>query len=111
MPGPILHAGASGMCPHGGSLNIIATNARVTVSGMPVAVITDQGVIAGCAFTVPPSKPQPCVSVQWIQGASRVTADGKPVLISPPMAICQSAEKIPGGPPNFVSTQTRVIAT
>jgi hypothetical protein len=111
MPGPVLHAGAVATCPHGGSLQIIAASPRVVVSGMPVAVLTDQGVIAGCVFTVPPAKPQPCVTTRWIVGATRVMASGQPVLINPPVALCLSAEQIPGGPPIIASTQTRVIAT
>jgi hypothetical protein len=98
-------------CPHGGVLNIVAASPRVTVSGMPAAVLTDQGLVAGCVFTVPPSKPQPCVTTKWIAGATRVTASGVPLLINPCVAICQSAEQIPGGPPVITSSQTRVIAT
>ncbi|WP_411341648.1 hypothetical protein V6U71_07430 [Sphingopyxis sp. J-6] len=111
MPGPVLHAGASATCPHGGTLNIVAASPRVQVSGMPAAVLTDQGLIAGCAFTVPTNKPQPCVTTRWIVGATRVTANGQPLLINPCVAICQSAEQISGGPPIITGSQTRVIAT
>jgi hypothetical protein len=111
MPGPVLHTGATANCPHGGVLNIIAASPRVTVSGMPAAVLTDQGVVAGCAFTVPPSKPQPCVTTRWIAGATRVLANGVPLLINPCVAMCLSAEQIPGGPPVITGSQTRVIAT
>lgn len=111
MPGPVLHTGATANCPHGGVLNIIAASPRVTVSGMPAAVLTDQGVIAGCAFTVPPAKPQPCVTTKWIVGATRVMANGVPLLINPCVALCLSAEQIPGGPPVITGSQTRVIAT
>jgi hypothetical protein len=111
MPGPVLHTGATANCPHGGALNIIAASPRVTVSGMPAAVLTDQGVIAGCAFTVPPAKPQPCVTTKWIAGATRVMASGVPLLINPCVALCLSAEQIPGGPPVITGSQTRVIAT
>ncbi|WP_227243351.1 hypothetical protein [Paraburkholderia caribensis] len=111
MPGPVLHAGAVATCPHGGPLNIVASSARVMVSNMPVAVLTDQGLVAGCAFTVPPTKPQPCVTTRWIAGATRVTSNGVPLLINPHVAICQSAEQIPGGPPIITGSQTRVFAT
>lgn len=111
MPGPVLHTGASATCPHGGTLNIVAASPRVQVSGMPAAVLTDQGLVAGCAFTVPPSKPQPCVTTRWMVGATRVMANGQPLLINPCVAICQSAEQIPGGPPIITGSQTRVIAT
>lgn len=109
--GPVLHAGTSATCPHGGSLTIVAASPRVTVSGMPVAVLTDQGLVAGCAFTLPDGKPQPCVTTHWIAGAARVRASGQPVLVNPPVALCLSAERIPGGPPIITANQTRVIAT
>lgn len=111
MPGPVLHTGASATCPHAGPLNIIAGSPRVMVSGMPAAVLTDQGMVAGCAFTLPGGKPQPCVTTRWIAGATRVLAGGVPVLINPVVAICQSAEQIPAGPPIISASQTRVVAT
>jgi hypothetical protein len=110
MPGPILHAGATAMCPHGGTLTIIAASPRVTVSSMPAAVLSDQGLVAGCVFTVG-VKPQPCVTTQWIMGATRVMADGQPVLITPPVAVTMSADQIPAGPPSVLQVQARAIAT
>jgi hypothetical protein len=110
MPGPVLHTGATANCPHGGALNIVAASSRVMVSGMPAAVLTDQGLVAGCAFTVP-SKPQPCVTTRWIAASTRVLASGVPLLINPCVAICVSADQIPGGPPIITGSQTRVIAT
>ena len=110
MPGPVLHTGAVATCPHGGTLNIIAASPRVMVSGMNAAVLTDPGLVAGCVFTVGP-KPQPCVTTRWIVGATRVLASGQPLLINPCVAICQSAEQIPNGPPIIAGSQTRVVAT
>ena len=112
MPGPVLHTGTIANCPHGGALNIVATSPRVMVSGMNAAVLTDQGIVAGCAFTIPPvPKPQPCVTTRWMVGATRVLASGQPLLINPCVALCLSAEQIPGGPPIISSSQMRVIAT
>lgn len=111
MPGPVLHTGTSATCPHGGTLNIIAASPRVTAGGMPVAVLTDQGLVAGCPFTVPGPKPQPCVTTRWIVAATRVLANGQPVLINPLTAICLSVEQIPAGPPIITASQTRVVAT
>jgi hypothetical protein len=109
MPGPVLHTGASATCPHGGSLNIIAASARVVLGALPAAVVTDQGLVAGCAFTVG-TKPQPCVTTRWIVGSMRVTASGQPLLINPCTALCISADQIPGGPPIIAASQTRVVA-
>jgi uncharacterized Zn-binding protein involved in type VI secretion len=115
MPGPILHTGAAATCPHGGSLQIMAASPRVMVGGLPVAVLTDQGMVGGCPFQIPlppaGTKPQPCITTRWIVGAMRVQVGGQPVLINPSVALCLSAEQIPGGPPVISSSQTRVIAT
>ena len=111
MPGPVLHTGATATCPHGGALNIVAASPRVMVSNMPAAVLNDQGLVTGCAFTVPPGKPQPCVTTRWIAASTRVFASGVPLLINPCVAICLSADQIPGGPPIITGSQTRVIAT
>lgn len=110
MPGPVLHTGAVATCPHGGMLTIVAASPRVLVSGMPAAVVTDQGMVAGCVFTLPNGKPQPCVTTRWIVAATRVLANGQPLLINPCTALCLSAEQIPGGPPIISGSQTRVVA-
>ncbi|MER8377124.1 hypothetical protein [Mesorhizobium sp. M0587] len=89
----------------------MAASLRVSVSGMPVAILTDQGVVAGCVFTLPNGKPQPCVTTRWLAAATRVLANGQPILINPLAALCLSAEQIPGGPPIIASSQIRVIAT
>jgi hypothetical protein len=109
MPGPIAHALAVGTCPHGGALQIISSNSRVLVSGMQAATATDQFLIVGCAFTVPPGKPQPCVRVQWITPATRVFVNGQPVILQTSVGLCVSAEGIPAGPPVLTSIQPRAI--
>ena len=110
MPGPVLHATATASCPHGGVLTIVPAAPRVLLSGLPLAVLSDQGLVAGCTFTVGP-KPQPCMTTRWLVAATRVTSGGQPVLINPSLALCLSAEQIPGGPPIVSASQTRVVAT
>jgi hypothetical protein len=109
MPGPVLHTGATCTCPHGAPLTIVGS-ARVIVSGTPAAVLTDQGIVAGCPFMAGP-KPQPCLTTRWLVGATRVVASGQPLLIAPPGAIVLSADQIPAGPPMVAASQTRVVAT
>ncbi len=108
MTGFLLHVGATAMCPHGGPVSIISSNARVKISGQPVATLSDTYTVGGCAFTVPGPKPQPCVTVQWLVPASRVRVGGQPVILQTSSGLCQSAEQIPQGPPNVVVTQVRV---
>lgn len=102
------HVGITAICPHGGSVTVISTNTRVKVMGQFVAVMGDTYTIAGCPFVVPPSKPQPCVKIQWLVPAMRVKVMGKQVLLKSSTGLCKSAEQIPQGPPNVIMTQMRV---
>jgi hypothetical protein len=86
---------------------------RVRVSQQPVATMVDTSTVAGCPFQVPVpggTKPQPCVTVQWLAPAARVTAGGQPVLLQTSPGVCKSAEQIPQGPPTITVNQTRVLA-
>ena len=111
MPGFLYHSGASAMCPHGGQLSVVPGNPRVKLGGQPVATMGDNYPIAGCAFTIPPGKPQPCVKAQWLVPATRVRAGGQPVILQSSSGLCQSAEQIPQGPPSITVTQMRVRGT
>jgi uncharacterized Zn-binding protein involved in type VI secretion len=113
MPGLLLNVGAAVSCPHGAPAQIVSANARVLVSGMPVATIADTTTIAGCPFQIPVgagTKPQPCVRVQWLVPAARVLINGQPALLNTSAGLCQSAEQIPQGPPIVAATQPRVVA-
>lgn len=104
MPGFILHLGATVVCAHGGQAAPTAPFPRVLVSGQPVTTLGAPYVVAGCPF-VPPA-PGPCVTAQWVTGATRVLAGGQPVLIQGGAAICA-----PTGTPLLpLATQTRVTA-
>jgi len=111
MPTPLFHVGASAICPHGGQVSAISANTRVLVGGAAVATIADTYTVAGCAFTVPPGKPQPCVRVQWLVPAARVLVMGQPAVLQSSTGLCLSAEQIPQGPPTVVATQPRVLGT
>ncbi len=111
MPGLLFHVGGVASCTHGGPVTVISQNARVLVSGMPVAVLTDTFVVAGCVFTVPGPKPQPCVKIQWLAPATRVLVGGQPAILQTSSGLCLSAEQIPQGPPIVSGTQPRVMGT
>lgn len=108
MSGFVFHTGAMALCPHGGTITTVPGNPRVRVSGQPVATLADTYVVAGCAFTVPVGKPQPCTTVRWLTPASRVRVAGQPVILQTSTGLCQSAEQIPQGPPTITATQGRV---
>lgn len=111
MADPLLHVGATALCPHGGTVSTVPGSARVLLSGQPAATLSDQYPVLGCAFTLPGPKPSPCVKVQWIQPAARVLADGQPVVLATSQGLCLSPEQAPQGPPNVVVTQPRVKGT
>ena len=111
MPGPLFHVGAVAMCPHGGQIMTISSNTRVFATALQVGTMADQYLVVGCVFTVPPSKPQPCVRVQWLTPTTRLFVNGQPAITQASTGICWSADSIPNGPPIIVSTQIRVLAT
>ena len=105
MPGFMLHVGATVLCSHGGQAQPVAPNPRVMVSGQPIVTQPYPFVVAGCPF-VPPAN-GPCVTAQWVVGATRVFADGMPVLLQTSQAIC-----VPTGTPLIILlTQLRVSGT
>ena len=106
MPGPLLHLGATVLCAHAGQAQPTSPNPRVLVSGQPIVMQPTPYVIAGCPFNVS-GAPVPCVTAQWITGATRILSNGMPVLLMDSQAIC-----MPNGTPlMIVVTQTRVIGT
>jgi len=110
MPGPLFHVGAVAMCPHGGQVTTISANARVLVSGMPVALMSDQFVVVGCAFALP-SGPQPCVLVQWMTPTAQTLVNGQPAITALSVGLCIAANGVPSGPAIVASTQPRAVAS
>jgi hypothetical protein len=106
VPGPILHLGAVVSCSHAGQATPTAPSTAVFVSGMPIATIAAPYVVAGCPF-LPPAGNGPCVTGQWLIGATQVFSHGQPVAIISGVSICA-----PTGTPLLpLSAQTQVIAT
>jgi len=104
MPGFLVHLGATVLCAHGGQAQPTAPNPRVLVSGQPIVTIAAPYTVAGCAFPPPPTGNGPCVTAQWVSGATRVLALGQPVVLLDSQAICAPT----GTPLLIVQTQPRV---
>jgi hypothetical protein len=103
MPGPLLHAGATVLCAHGGQATPTAPNPRVTVGGQPTVTMTAPWMVAGCPFAT--ASPQPCVTATFVTAAARVTSMGQPLLLADSQAITA-----PNGVPLMpVVVQPRVI--
>jgi hypothetical protein len=103
MPGFLLHAGATITCAHGGQVQASVPSPRVRVAGQPIVLHPNPHLVAGCPFNVSGS-PVPCVTAQWVTGATRVRSMGMPVLLQDSQAMCA-----PNGTPVTVTvTQVRV---
>jgi hypothetical protein len=118
MPGFLLHVNAALTCMHvSGQAKVVPAQTRVLVSSQPVATIPPGPptiTVAGCPFTLPNGKPQPCVFVRWSLPTGRVTVMGLPAMVAPAPGpgpgICQSIEQIPQGAPIVGAMQARVFA-
>ncbi len=118
MPGFLLHVNAVMTCQHViGQAKIAPTQTRVLVSTQPVATLVPGPptiLVAGCPFTLPNGKPQPCVTVRWSLPSARVKVLGMPAMVAaapgPGPGICQSVEQIPQGAPIVGAMQARVFA-
>ncbi len=107
MPGPLLHVGATVLCAHAGQAQPTVPNPRVLVNGQPTVLMTCTYVIAGCTMPPPPAGNGPCVSAQWITGATRITSNGQPLLLMDSQAVCT-----PTGTPLIPTVvQVRVTGT
>jgi hypothetical protein len=106
MPGLVLHLGATVICAHGGQAKPTAPFPRVLVSGQPVTTLGAPYVVAGCAMPPPPGGNGPCITGQWLMGATRVLAGGQPLLLNAAPSMCAPT----GTPMTALATQTRVTA-
>lgn len=111
MPGPIVTMNTQTQCPHGIPGTMVPGASKVLVADGLVLVAGDKGVFAGCPFTVPPSKPQPCATALLTLTASKVLVESKPAILMNPADIAQSPDQIPNGPVVWTNIQTKVIAT
>ncbi|HMO60028.1 MAG TPA: hypothetical protein PKA05_06995 [Roseiflexaceae bacterium] len=111
MATPLIQIDATILCSHAGSASITPSQTRVRADGRLLAVVSDSTTVAGCPLTLPNGKPQPCTTIRWVTSATRVRLGGTPALLQSSSGICQSAEQIPQGAPNVVTTQTRVRGT
>jgi hypothetical protein len=95
------------MCPHGGTVTAISSNARARAQGGFVLRPTDTFVVGGCPFMIGP-KPSPCVLVRWVVSGLRGKVLGGQVLTDASVGLCLSPENAPQGTALVVVAQPRV---
>jgi hypothetical protein len=107
VPGFLLDAGTTIMCPHGGRVTVVPRAVRVGLSGKPPLLVDDAATVAGCGFNVS-GAPSPCLRVQWLMPATRVLVESSPVLLSSSVGLCVNAGGAPQGTAIVSGFQTRV---
>lgn len=111
MPGYILTTSSQVMCTHGGKATLTTANTQLKVDGAPALLESDIHSVAGCSFTIPPNKPQPCIKIEWAAGATMCKSNGTGVLIQSSVGKCISAEGATQGIAIIAQTQMKVKAT
>ena len=96
------------MCPHGGTVSAVTSNAQVKAGGDFVLRQSDTFLVSGCPFVIPPSTPQPCLQVQWVQAAVQTQVLNDFVLTEDSVGMCVSAEQAVQGTVLINSTQPQV---
>jgi uncharacterized Zn-binding protein involved in type VI secretion len=105
MPGLIVHFGATVNCMHGGLAQPLELSPRVAVSGQLVVTLATPYDVTACGLAS--TSTPPCVTAQWLTGATRVFANGSPVIIQTSQAVCTPT----GQGLVILATQSRVTAT
>lgn len=110
MPAPLLQLGCSMTCPHGGQVQVVASQSKVQLGGQPALLASDATTVAGCPFNVS-GAPSPCMTVEWSAPATKVTIAGQAPLLATSIGLCKSAASAPQGSVLIVSTQQKVTAS
>jgi hypothetical protein len=104
-PGYLIDVGAQLLCAHGGQAKATTPSPRVKLGGQPALTVATMHAVAGCGLTGTPNPP--CVTAQWLVGATRVQSMGQPVLLADSQSTCTPTAT----PLTVVVTQLRVKAT
>ena len=107
MAGNAITTASALMCPHGGTVTIVSTNAKALAGPAPLALATDTFTVAGCPFQIPAVVPipSPCITVQWLVPDVRTAVGGVPTLSASSVGLCLAATQVPQGPVVVSATQ------
>jgi hypothetical protein len=101
----LLTVASTMMCPHGGTVTAIPGQTSATARA-PILRGSDTVLIAGCPFAIGPDY-SPCLTVQWVQTATRVQAGSDFVLNEASVGLCLAATQAPQGTVLILQTQPR----
>jgi hypothetical protein len=101
----LLTVASTMMCPHGGTITAVPGQTSAT-AGASILRGCDTFLIAGCPFAIGPNY-SPCLTVQWVQTATRVQAGGDFILNEASVGLCLAATRAPQGTVLILQTQPR----
>ncbi len=104
----LLNTSSTMMCPHGGSVSAVTSNAVAKAGGDFIVRLGDTYTVSGCAFTLPNGTPHPCVRVQWTTSALMCKAANDTPLNKDSQGLCLAADSAPQGSVQITNTQTQV---
>jgi hypothetical protein len=104
MPGFLLHEGAQVKCSHMGQAQPLLVSQRVKVGGQGVVRLSDMYTVSGCTNPSIIVGAPPCVTAQWLMGATRVLVEGQAAILFDSQSICSP----PPTPLLILSTQQKV---
>lgn len=107
----LLHVGATVQCFHGAPASAPTGAQRVKLSGDPLWTVDVTPSVTACPFTLPNGVRQPCVTVRWTAGATRIKAGGRAVVLRNSPSQCLSAAQIPQGVASVAAAQHRAVGT
>ncbi len=103
---PILTTTSTVICPHGGQAQLVTSNTEILFDGAPALLLTDVHPIIGCTF-VAGLVYMPCLTIQWLTGATQTQLRGTPLLLQNSIGLCLNAAQVPQGVAIVVQTQTQ----
>ena len=106
MAGRFLTTQSTILCPHGGNLVLVTTQAKADAGRSQILLETDVHQVAGCTFNVS-GAPSPCLTVRWSAGATRVTANGTATLLESSVGTCYNGTNAPQGVAVVANTQPK----
>lgn len=81
MPGYLVDEDATVMCSHVGEAKPTVTSTKVKADGKAIVTLSSVYTVSGCTMPPPPAGMGPCVTAQWLMGATKVMSMGEPVLL------------------------------
>lgn len=103
----LLNDATSMMCPHGGTVSVITSNAKVKGGGGFLIRPGDTYIIGGCSLNIA-GAPHPCMQVKWVQSTLKNKAAGDAALNESSVGLCVAGDQAVQGTVLIQTTQQKV---